>query len=154
MTDGQTSQTPKRIIPALGSIYDSFSCYSYPLIRFTCGILLVPHGYRKLFQGGIPNTAKGMAAMGLEPATFFAWYIGSLEFFGGIMLAIGLLTRPVAALVVGFMAVAAFHVHWANGFYWINKGYEVPLFWGLVTLAILIRGGGNLSLDKRIGKEL
>ena len=146
--------TPKRIIPALGSIYDSLSCFSYPLIRFAAGVMLVPHGYAKLFQGGVANTAKGMAAAGLEPATFLAWYIGCLEFFGGILLAIGLFTRPVAALVVGFMAVATFHVHWGNGFFWINKGYEYPLFWALVALAIVIRGGGNLSLDKRIGKEI
>ncbi len=153
MTDVNAASAPKRIIPALGPIYDSLSCYAYPLIRFTCGIMLVPHGYRKLFQGGVANTAKGMAAMGLEPATFLAWYIGCLEVFGGIMLAIGLLTRPVAALVVGFMAVAAFHVHWANGYFWINKGYEVPLFWGLVAVAILIRGGGALSVYRRLGKE-
>lgn len=145
--------TPRRIIPALGPVYESLSPYAYPLVRFTCGIILVPHGYAKLFEGGVANTAKGMAAAGLEPALLLAWYIGCLEFFGGILLAIGLLTRPVAALVVGFMAVAAFHVHWANGFFWINKGYEFPLFWGLIAVAILIRGGGALSLDRRIGKE-
>jgi putative oxidoreductase len=52
------------------------------------------------------------------------------------------------------MAVAAFHVHWPYGFLWINRGYEYPLFWGLVALAILIEGGGALSVDRRIGKEI
>lgn len=153
MTDRHAG-APKRIIPALGGVYDSLAFFSYPLIRFTAGIMLVPHGYAKLFLGGVASAAKGMAAAGLEPALFLAWYIGGLEFFGGILLAVGLLTRPVAALVLGFMAVAVVHVHWGNGFFWFNKGYEYPLFWGLVALAIMIRGGGNLSLDKRIGKEI
>jgi putative oxidoreductase len=70
------------------------------------------------------------------------------------MLAAGLFTRFVAAQVIGFMAVAAFKVHWGAGFFWNKGGYEYPLFWGLMALAILIRGGGALSLDFRIGKEL
>lgn len=150
----ETARRPALAIPALGPVYDALSAYADPLLRITCGLMLIPHGWGKLFQGGVARTAKGMAAQGLEPAMFWAWYIGSLEFFGGIMLAIGLLTRPVAALVVGFMAVAAFHVHSANGFLWINRGFEYPLFWGIVALIVLVRGGGKWSVDARIGKEV
>jgi putative oxidoreductase len=70
------------------------------------------------------------------------------------LLVIGLLTRPVAALFVGFMAVAAFHVHIKIGWFWTGRGMEVPLYLMLICLAILIRGGGPLSLDRTLGREI
>ncbi len=145
---------PRRLIPALGGIYDALSAYTYPLIRFVTGAMLIPHGWMKLFGGGLEGTAQFMAKVGLEPAMLLATYIALLELVGGTLLALGLLTRLVAIQVVIFMAVAAFHVHWPNGFLWIKGGYEYPLFWGLMALAVLIRGGGPLSIDRAIGKEL
>jgi putative oxidoreductase len=73
---------------------------------------------------------------------------------GGICLILGLLTRPVAALFAGFMLVAAFHVHAPIGWFWTKRGMEVPLYLLLISLAILIRGGGPLSLDNRLGREI
>jgi len=52
--------------------------------------------------------------------------------------------------VVGFMVVSAYYVHAANGFLWIKGGFEYPLFWGLVALAIAVRGGGPMLLDARM----
>lgn len=144
---------PARIIPALGGVYDALAPYAYPLIRITTGVMLIPHGWTKLVSGSPAGLAQGLAKMGLEPAYPLAVYIGVLELVGGAMLAAGLLTRVVAAQVVGFMAIAAFKAHWGNGFFWAARGYEYPLFWGLIALAILIRGGGALSLDRKIGRE-
>ena len=153
MTAAALSREPNRIIPPLGGIYDALSGSSYPLIRFICGNSLIPHGYGKLFGGGLQGAADFFAKVGIEPALPLATFIGILEFFGGILLAVGLLTRPVAVLVVGFMVVAIVQVHWANGFLWLTGGYEYPLFWGVVALAIAIRGGGPLSIDRAIGRE-
>jgi putative oxidoreductase len=152
MTDG--TRAPERIIPAFGKIYDPLTPYAYPLIRFVAGAMLIPHGWAKLVSGSPAGLAQSLAKMGIEPAYALAYYIGTLELVGGTMLALGLFTRFVAAQVIGFMAVAAFKVHWGAGFFWNKGGYEYPLFWGLVAVAILIRGGGRLSLDSRIGKEL
>ena len=152
MTSG--TATPTRIIPALGRIYDPLTPYTYPLIRFVTGAMLIPHGWAKLVSGSPAGLGASLAKMGIEPAYALATYIGVLELVGGTMLALGLLTRFVAAQVIGFMAVAAFKVHWGAGFFWSKGGYEYPLFWGLMALAILIQGGGKLSLDARIGKEL
>lgn len=154
MADVDLVERPRRFIPALSPLYDSLAAYSYPLIRVAAGLMLVPHGWGKLFEGGIPGTAQGMASLGLEPAYVFAVYIGLLEFFGGLLLAVGFLTRLAAILVAGFMAVAAFYVHWPNGFFWTDHGFEYPLFWGLVALAIFFRGGGRLSVDRALGWEL
>jgi putative oxidoreductase len=104
--------------------------------------------------GDIARTAEGFAKQGLNPAWFWAYYIGCLELFGGVCLILGLLTRPVAALFAGFMFVAAFHVHMQIGWFWSNRGMEVPFYLLLICLAILIRGGGPLSLDRRLGREI
>ena len=144
---------PARLIPALGPVYDTLAPYAYPLVRATAGLMLIPHGWQKLVSGSPAGLAQGLTKMGLEPAYALATYIGVLELVGGAMLAAGLLTRVIAAQVVGFMAVAAFVAHWGNGFFWAARGYEYPLFWGLIALVILIRGGGFLSLDQKIGKE-
>jgi putative oxidoreductase len=114
MTEQSIDQQPRYLVPALGGIYAVLSPYSWPLVRVATGLFFVPHGMQKLFGfwgGDLTRTAEGFAKQGLEPAMFWATYIGTLEFFGGILLTIGLLTRPVAALLCGFMAVAAFHVH-------------------------------------------
>lgn len=148
-----TVREPRLIIPVLDGFYRAVSDLAYPLVRFTAGAILIPHGWRKIIAGDLPNTAAGFAKLGLEPAYALATYIGLLELVGGTLLAIGLLTRPVAIQVIGFMAVATFYVHWGNGFFWTKGGYEFPLFWGLVALAILFRGGGPLSVDRATGKE-
>jgi putative oxidoreductase len=144
----------KLIIPALGGIYDKLSPYSWLMVRVIAGALLIPHGYAKLFTpGAIDGTAGFMGSLGLVPGIFWAWVIALLEFFGGFMLVVGFLTRPVAAMVIGFMAVAAFYVHWGNGFFWNKGGFEYPLMWGVIAFAILVRGAGAYSVDRKLGRE-
>lgn len=140
-------------IPALATLYRPLEELAWPLVRITTGALLMPHGWQKL-SGDMAVVAMGFAKAGLEPALLLAWYIACLELFGGLLLAIGFLTRPVALLVVGFMAVAVVHVHWPNGYFWTVRGYEYPLMWGLMALAIAIRGAGPLSVDALIGREV
>jgi putative oxidoreductase len=152
------SHAPRPIIGALAPLYAQISPLSYPLIRFVAGLFLVPHGAQKLFGwfggGGLEGTAGFFGqALGLEPAMFWAVLVGGVEFFGGLCLAIGLLTRPVAVAVVILMAVAVVTVHLGNGFFATAGGYEYALFWGLIALAIALRGGGNMSVDRMIGRE-
>ena len=153
----QTSDRPSYLVPALGSVYTALEAYSWPLVRAATGFFFLPHGMQKLFgfwDGDIARTAENFAKQGLNPSMFWAYYIGCLELFGGICLILGLLTRPVAALFAGFMFVGAFHVHMPIGWFWPNRGMEVPLYLLLICLAILIRGGGPLSLDRRLGREI
>lgn len=70
------------------------------------------------------------------------------------MLAAGIATRAVAALVFGLMAVAVIQVHLPAGFFWTGGGYEYPLLWGIVALSYAIRGGGRYSVDALIGPEV
>ena len=155
MSDSTTA--PRPIIPALAPLYQGLSGLSYPLIRVAAGLILVPHGAQKLFGWfggyGLEGTAGFFAQnLGLEPGMFFAVLVGATEFFGGLLLALGLLTRPAAAAIAVLMAVAI-TVHLPNGFFWTSGGYEYPLLWGLIALAIAFRGGGELSVDRKIGRE-
>ena len=148
------NRTPERLIPQLSPLYDALTPYSWPLVRFAAGAMLIPHGWDKFVGGSLSGVAGYMSSLGIQPGIFWATYIGLLELVGGTLLVIGLLTRFVAIQVFGFMMVAAFFVHWSNGFMWATGGFEYPLFWGLVARAIAIRGAGPLSVDAAIGKEL
>jgi len=150
----QVSRTSRYIIRKLEPLYELLSPLAYPMIRLAVGIMKIPHGYAKLFnEGGIERTAKFFSSIGIEPSIFFAWYVGIIEFAGGICVAIGLLTRIFSAQLIGILFVATFFVHFQNGFLWIKGGYEYPLMWMIIMIAITIRGGSNLSIDNQLPKE-
>ncbi len=152
MTDHGT--TP--IIPALGGFHRQGVALSYPIIRFFTGLILMPHGAQKLFGwfgGNIDAVAGFFATKGLEPALPLAYLVGATEFFGGLFLAIGFLVRPAALAIAVLMAVAAFNVHLANGFFWSNGGYEYPLLGGIIAFALALGGAGRWSVDRCIGRE-
>ena len=114
----------------------------------------MPHGAQKLFGlfGGYGVEAEGTGqffATKLGLPASLALVAGLIEFFGGLLLALGLFTRPAAALIAGMMAVAVVTVHLPAGFFWTNGGFEYPLFWGLVALSFVLRGGGRYSLRRR-----
>jgi putative oxidoreductase len=126
------------------------------IVRLAAGLTLMPHGAQKLFGwfggGGLDGTAQFFEQnLGLTPGLVFALLAGTTEFFGGLFLALGLLTRLSALAATVLLAYAVFAVHFANGFFWTSGGFEYPLLWGLVTLAFVLRGGGALSLDRAIG---
>ena len=148
---------PRPIVPALAPLYARLSRLSYPLIRAAAGLALMPHGAQKLFGWfggyGLEGTAGFFSQnLGLEPGLLWAALVGGIEFFGGLFLALGLLTRPAALAIAVVMAVAI-TVHLPNGFFWNAGGYEYPLLWGLVALAIAFKGGAELSLDRALGRE-
>ena len=164
MADETKVEAPKYFLSFLGPLYEGLAEYAYPLLRITCGALLIPHGYMKLFGGAAKGTSFFMAMMlgghpkaeaGQFAASWLPWayYIGILELVGGILLVIGLFTRVVAVQVVVFMFVAAVFVHSGFGYLWNKGGYEMPLMWLLVAIVVLIRGGGPLSIDKALGRE-
>ena len=151
------SQPAKPLVPALASLEAAVAPLGEPLVRVAAGLLLVPHGAQKLFGAfggyGVEATGQFFAAKLGLPAEL-ALVAGLVEFFGGLALAAGFLTRPAAALIVGLMAVAIVAVHWPAGFFWTSGGFEYPLLWGLVALSFVIRGGGRYSVDALIGREI
>lgn len=98
--------------------------------------------------GKIPPSegfVEGTAAMGFPVPVVFAWAAALSEFLGGILIALGLLTRPAALMLAGTMAVAAFVRHVADPF----STKELALVYLVASLALLIAGAGRYALDAR-----
>jgi putative oxidoreductase len=143
---------PRLLIPGLRSFYDCAEPISWLLIRLTAGLMLIPHGWPKLMAGLGPTAANALTKRGIAPAEPLAVVLIAIETLGGLCIALGLFTRFWAAAAAIEMSVIVYH-HLPK-FGWTERGYEYPLMWGLVMLAIALRGGGPYSLDRRIGKEL
>ena len=139
------------------------------LLRVTSGVILVAHGYPKLFGGpgkrphpllastmgpnypaaverSGPGFVAGLEKMGVPYPRLAARASGLAEFGGGLALAAGLLTRPVALATAFNMGVAVYKAHWKNGFYG-QGGFEFPLLLGTTTLALGLIGPGAISID-------
>jgi putative oxidoreductase len=110
---------------------------TYALLRFMTGALFVCHGAQKLFG------AFGQAAAD-KPLMIAG---GVIELFGGLLVAVGLLTRPAAFLASGMMAVAYFLSHAPKGFFPIANGGEKAVLYCFAFLFICAYGGGLYSLD-------
>ena len=140
-------------IPALAPLYRAFAPVTEPLIRLVAGGALAIHGFPILF-GDKAAAAKFLESVGFENGLFWSYIVGTVEFVCGLCLAVGLFTRLVAAPIIGFLVIAIVTYHWQFGFAWENRGIEYPLFWSIVVLHFLVRGGGPWSLDALIGREL
>jgi putative oxidoreductase len=117
------------------------------LLRVGLGIVFVFHGYPKLFT----HTHDMMAAfqrMGF-PA-YFVYIAGVIEFFGGIVLILGLFTRIAALLLACEMAIAILKVHLPQGPITEVKIYEFPMVLALACFALATIGAGMISLDHAI----
>lgn len=127
-------------------------------LRVPVGVILAAHGAQKLFGWfgghGLQGTADWLASIGLAPGMLMALLAGGAEFFGGIALIIGLLTRPAALVSAVTMVVAIFSVHFTNGLFLDNGGYEFALSLLAITVALLIQGSGRLAVDNWIYNKL
>ena len=127
-----------------------YSDYGLLPLRIALGAVFIYHGYLKLFTGNFPGgTAGFFASLGIPLPTFFAIIVSLLEFFGGIALLLGLMTRYTSVLLAVNMLVALLLVHLPNGFL-VPGGIEfvLTLFAGLLTLDLI--GAGKYSADDYI----
>lgn len=143
--------TPTPIIPICAAIHRPFAPLAYAFIRFCAGAIFIPHGIQKLSGGAAAD--KFVMALGLANPAPWAGAMGTIELVGGVMLALGLLTRPVALLLAVELLVMIFAVHIHNGFAWNSGGVQYPVMLLALCIAALFRGGGRYSLDRLIGKE-
>ena len=116
----------------------------HAVLRIGTGLLFMQHGGQKLFGwfgglGGTPGaTAELFSQMGLA---------GVLEFFGGLLIVIGLLTRPVAVILAIEMIAAYFIAHMPQGGFPIQNGGELALLYALIYAYFAAAGAGPLSAD-------
>jgi putative oxidoreductase len=130
--------------------------FTLPL-RLALGAVFVAHGAQKVFGvwggPGLAQFAAGQAPLGLTPGWLWMGAAAVVELVGGALVLTGLMTRLGALLIVPVMLVAMFGVHWAGGFFITNKpmpGVEYTVALVGMALALLISGGGRLSLDEAL----
>lgn len=131
------------------------------LIRLMCGIVFIYHGSQKMLGvwggPGFTNMMHGFESQGIPPV--FAFLAIAAEFFGGIGLVVGFLSRIAAFGISVNMVVAIFTTHLVNGFSmnWSGRqkgeGFEFHLLVLAITVSIMLAGGGALSLDRFIYKR-
>lgn len=121
----------------------------YVLFRVVAGFLFIQHGAQKLFGllGGVNGTGGTVELFSL------LWLAGIIEFFGGLMIVLGIFTRLAALVAASEMIVAYFMVHFPQGFYpLLNKG-ELALFYVVAFLLIAKHGANRWSLEKFLFKK-
>ena len=153
MSYKDTGREPAPLIGGLGALYESISALHWPIFRAIVGGVLLTHGWPKLMMGFQAVAVNTLATRGIEPALPFAYALVFLETIGAICIIVGFLTRPFAILLVIEFAVIVYQ-HIPNGYAWTGRGFEYPLFWGLLFVVIAIRGGGPYSVDRAIGREV
>lgn len=128
------------------------------LLRVPVAVILMAHGSQKLFAWfggyGLAGTGQWMDSIGLSPGIVMAALAGSAEFFGGLALLLGLLTRPAALVSAFTMLIAIFSVHFEHGLFISNNGYEFALALFAATLSLVFSGAGAWSLDRVIHQRL
>jgi putative oxidoreductase len=125
------------------------------ILRLALGFVFIGHGAQKLFGwfggSGFSGTTQMMEHLNLHPAQFWALVAGSAEFFGGLFLALGLLTPLAAAVIIGVMLMAILKVHLKNGVWNSNRGFEYPLMNALLSAFLGLFGPGAAALDTTLG---
>lgn len=151
MSDNE--REPRLLLPFLEPFYRVVIPLAWPLVRIGIGWNLAVHGWGKVLRGPAAQAVL-LARDGYDYGPPLAVFLIFVELIGGICIALGLFTRFFAAAVAIEMGLLTFSHYWGHGFSWTNRGYEYTLMWGVVTLAIALRGGGPFSLDRKIGREL
>jgi putative oxidoreductase len=134
-----SGRTPPRFLA-------SYARPAWALLRIGAGLLYLEHGLQKLFGafGGFGGTLGGTA-----PLLSLFGLTGVLETFGGLLLVLGLFTRPVALLLALEMVAAFFKVHLPRGGWPIENGGELALLYMLIFVFLAANGAGPASLDAR-----
>jgi putative oxidoreductase len=144
----------------LSALYQTLLPFADALLRAAIGLALVPHGLRNTF-GFFPNTgvralnltalAKQLDETGYRPGALWAPAISLTQLVGGPLLALGLFTRPVAAVVLVFLLVSNIERWRVGRYFWNQLGLEYTLMWTIATFYVLISGPGPYSLDRLFG---
>ena len=124
------------------------------LIRVMVGIVGIAHGGQKLFGlfggGGFRATADAFGSMGIPQPTAAAALAGGAEFFGGLLVALGLFSRIGALFFGATMLTAVFVVHLSKGFFAGGGGFEYPLTLAVCLIGIIVGGPGKYSITRAV----
>ena len=132
--------------------------FSTLALRIPVGIIFMAHGSQKLFAWfggyGLAETGQFFESIGLAPGVAMAFLAGSAEFFGGLFIILGLLTRPSALVLAFTMLIAIVSVHLPNGLFMSNGGYEFGLALLAASVSLMLSGGGKVAVDNWLATRL
>ncbi|BCG93707.1 DoxX family protein [Mesorhizobium sp. 131-2-1] len=111
------------------------------VLRIMTALQFIEHGSQKLFNFPVGEHAGTLTGLTLTAAI--------LEFAGGILLGLGLLTRPVAFLLAGEMAIAYFMAHYPRDFFPVNNSGDAAISFCFIFLYLVFAGAGAFALDNR-----
>jgi putative oxidoreductase len=127
------------------TVLGRFQPYVLSILRIMAGLLFCEHGLSKLF-GFPPHGA-------MPPFLALEWFAGSIEAAGGILVALGLLTRPAAFLMSGEMAIGYFLDHAPRSFFPLLNGGDAAVLYCFIFLYLVFAGPGPLSLDALVRRR-
>ncbi len=125
----------------------------FAVLRIATGIVFAAHGYQKVFGMGTSGVTGFFTQLGIPLPGVAAILVSSLEFGGGIALALGILTRFIAVGFVVDMLGAIFFLHWKNGFF-LPTGIEFVGMLMVSALALAVGGPGAFSVDRLFEKDM
>jgi putative oxidoreductase len=145
--------------PFLAKSYPRAEALAYALLRAALGVILITHGLPKLLRTSHGSMADPMAGsinlienvLHLPAAPALAMCVALLEGVGGALLALGLGTRLVAALVAVQMLAICYVL--GPTWPWIDRGIEYPLLMLFLAVFMTFSGGGRWSLDRAIARD-
>ncbi len=117
------------------------------VLRLVLGVIMIAHGSGKVF-GGLSHHVQMVSGLGLPG--WLAYFSAAAEFFGGILVIAGFLTRFAALAILVDMVVAIWKVHWKNGLMG-DHGYQFPLAVAAIAFALIFFGAGPISFDSLRG---
>lgn len=132
------------------SYLDQVRDFAPTVLRVVTGVIFAVHGWMKV--GSFEGVTGMVASLGFPLPAFFAFLLIAAELGGGIMLITGFLTRWAAKSLVIVSLVALFGVHFANGFFVNEGGYEFILLLLAACVSLVLSGAGKWSLDRVIWK--
>ena len=127
-------------MPAIDSFLATWSPRVLSVLRIMVGLLFLEHGMSKYFSFPV-SPSTGVAPMSLSGIN------GMIELVGGVLIVLGLFTRPVAFILAGDMAFAYFIAHAPRGFFPLLNAGELAIIYCFVFFYLAVAGGGVWSLD-------
>jgi putative oxidoreductase len=135
------------INPERSRVLDRYAPVALAVLRIVTALIFMEHGTQKLF--GFPAPPEG----GLPPIGSLVWFGAILEAVGGLLILIGFLTRPVAFVLAGEMAVAYWLFHAPRSFFPALNGGDAAILYCFVFLLLVFTGPGAWSVDGRGARE-